>query len=160
LFKLLANFALKETGGIMTKSELIERLASQQSHIPRKRWKMLLKKCWNIWPQRLLKVSALKSAVSAVSLHYRAPRTGRNPKTGDKVELEGKYVPHFKPGKNYATAPIFTKSKLHATTYSDDKKAPSVLFYAPSCPASQKRPVLQQHRRFCGSRNPHLPADR
>jgi nucleoid DNA-binding protein len=33
------------------------------------------------------------------SLHYRAPRTGRNPKTGDKVELEGKYVPHFKPGK-------------------------------------------------------------
>jgi nucleoid DNA-binding protein len=26
-------------------------------------------------------------------------RTGRNPKTGDKVELEGKYVPHFKPGK-------------------------------------------------------------
>ena len=33
------------------------------------------------------------------SLHYRAPRTGRNPKTGDKVDLEGKYVPHFKPGK-------------------------------------------------------------
>ena len=33
------------------------------------------------------------------SLHYRGPRTGRNPKTGDKVELLGKYVPHFKPGK-------------------------------------------------------------
>ena len=33
------------------------------------------------------------------SLHYRAPRTGRNPKTGDAVVLEGKYVPHFKPGK-------------------------------------------------------------
>jgi len=33
------------------------------------------------------------------SLHYREPRVGRNPKTGDKVELEGKYVPHFKPGK-------------------------------------------------------------
>ena len=33
------------------------------------------------------------------SLHYRAPRVGRNPKTGDKVELDGKYVPHFKPGK-------------------------------------------------------------
>ncbi len=46
------------------------------------------------------------------SLHYRAPRTGRNPKTGDKVELEGKYVPHFKPGKelrNCAIAPIFTR---------------------------------------------------
>ncbi|MGD8926314.1 MAG: integration host factor subunit beta, partial [Thioalkalispiraceae bacterium] len=33
------------------------------------------------------------------SLHYRPPRTGRNPKTGDSVELAAKYVPHFKPGK-------------------------------------------------------------
>ncbi len=33
------------------------------------------------------------------SLHYREPRKGRNPKTGDAVELTGKYVPHFKPGK-------------------------------------------------------------
>jgi integration host factor subunit beta len=33
------------------------------------------------------------------SLHYRAPRIGRNPKTGDTVKLLGKYVPHFKPGK-------------------------------------------------------------
>jgi len=32
-------------------------------------------------------------------LHYRAPRVGRNPKTGTTVELPGKYVPHFKPGK-------------------------------------------------------------
>jgi integration host factor subunit beta len=34
------------------------------------------------------------------SLHYRSPRVGRNPKTGDAVQLSGKYVPHFKPGKN------------------------------------------------------------
>jgi integration host factor subunit beta len=33
------------------------------------------------------------------SLHYRPPRLGRNPKTGEKVDLSGKYVPHFKPGK-------------------------------------------------------------
>jgi len=33
------------------------------------------------------------------SLHFRPPRTGRNPKTGDAVELSSKYVPHFKPGK-------------------------------------------------------------
>ena len=33
------------------------------------------------------------------SLHYRAPRIGRNPKTGESVGLAGKYVPHFKPGK-------------------------------------------------------------
>ena len=33
------------------------------------------------------------------SLHYRAPRVGRNPKTGESVELDAKHVPHFKPGK-------------------------------------------------------------
>ena len=33
------------------------------------------------------------------SLHYRPPRMGRNPKTGDSVALPGKHVPHFKPGK-------------------------------------------------------------
>ena len=33
------------------------------------------------------------------SLHFRPPRVGRNPKTGDAVSLDGKYVPHFKPGK-------------------------------------------------------------
>ena len=33
------------------------------------------------------------------SLHYRPPRSGRNPKTGGSVSLPGKHVPHFKPGK-------------------------------------------------------------
>ena len=32
-------------------------------------------------------------------LRYHKPREGRNPKTGEKVELEEKYVLHFKPGK-------------------------------------------------------------
>lgn len=32
-------------------------------------------------------------------LNCRPPRLGRNPKTGDKVEIPVKYVPHFKPGK-------------------------------------------------------------
>lgn len=33
------------------------------------------------------------------SLHYRPPRMGRNPKTGESVSLAGKYAPHFKPGR-------------------------------------------------------------
>ena len=33
------------------------------------------------------------------SLHFRAPRVGRNPKTGESVSLASKYLPHFKPGK-------------------------------------------------------------
>jgi integration host factor subunit beta len=33
------------------------------------------------------------------SLNYRQPRTGRNPRTGEKVAVPAKYVPHFKAGK-------------------------------------------------------------
>jgi len=34
----------------------------------------------------------------SMTLHYRPPRIGRNPKTGEKVQVPEKYVPHFKPG--------------------------------------------------------------
>ena len=33
------------------------------------------------------------------ALHHRQPRMGRNPKTGEKVQVSAKAVPHFKPGK-------------------------------------------------------------
>lgn len=33
------------------------------------------------------------------TVHYREPRVGRNPRTGERVGLKGRYVPHFKPGK-------------------------------------------------------------
>ena len=34
------------------------------------------------------------------SLRYRKPRIGRNPKSGMRVNINERYVPHFKPGKN------------------------------------------------------------
>ncbi len=33
------------------------------------------------------------------ALNYRPPRAGRNPKTGQRVDISAKYVPHFKAGK-------------------------------------------------------------
>ena len=33
------------------------------------------------------------------ALNYRPPRVGRNPKSGEKVSVPAKYVPHFKAGK-------------------------------------------------------------
>lgn len=32
-------------------------------------------------------------------LHHRTPRTARNPRSGEKVQVSAKAVPHFKPGK-------------------------------------------------------------
>ena len=84
----------------MTKSELIEKIAASQDHLPvrdvEQAVKMLLEKMTHtLVAQQRIEVRGFGS----FSLHYRAPRRGRNPKTGDEVELTGKYVPHFKPGK-------------------------------------------------------------
>ena len=36
----------------------------------------------------------------SLRLRYRKPRQGRNPRTGTSVPVEGKYFPHFKPGRS------------------------------------------------------------
>ena len=84
----------------MTKSELIEKLAEKLSHIPAKDVELAIKEILEMMAQSLSKGERIEiRGFGSFSLHYRAPRTGRNPKTGEAVELSGKYVPHFKPGK-------------------------------------------------------------
>lgn len=84
----------------MTKSELIERLASQQPHLLTKAVEDAVKEMLEHMAVTLEGGERIEiRGFGSFSLHYRAPRVGRNPKTGDKVELYGKYVPHFKPGK-------------------------------------------------------------
>jgi integration host factor subunit beta len=39
-------------------------------------------------------------------LNYRKPRDGRNPKTGAKIMVAGKYHPRFKPGKALRGLPV------------------------------------------------------
>lgn len=84
----------------MTKSELIERLAGQHAHIQAKVIEGAVKEMLEHMATTLASGERIEiRGFGTFSLHYRAPRVGRNPKTGDKVKLEGKYVPHFKPGK-------------------------------------------------------------
>ena len=35
------------------------------------------------------------------ALRFRKSRTGRNPKSGESVNIQNRYVPHFKPGKQF-----------------------------------------------------------
>ncbi|TQV84504.1 integration host factor subunit beta [Aliikangiella coralliicola] len=84
----------------MTKSELIERLAARQTQLSLKDVELVVKSILEHMAQSLAKGERIEiRGFGSFSLHYRAPRVGRNPKTGQSVELEGKYVPHFKPGK-------------------------------------------------------------
>ena len=93
----------------MTKSELIERLASQQSHIPAKAVEDAVKEMLEHMASTLAEGERIEiRGFGSFSLHYRPPRTGRNPKTGDKVELEGNTCRTSSRVKNCAIAPIFT----------------------------------------------------
>ena len=84
----------------MTKSELIELLAQKQKHLTYKDVEFAVK----VMIEHMAKTLASGERIEirgfgSFSLHYRPPRLGRNPKTGEAVPLTGKYVPHFKPGK-------------------------------------------------------------
>ena len=84
----------------MTKSELIEKLAAAQSQLTAKDMELAVKMILDHMSDALARGERIEiRGFGSFSLHYRAPRVGRNPKTGDPVALPGKYVPHFKPGK-------------------------------------------------------------
>ena len=85
----------------MTKSEVIERIAGKQLHLPVKDVELSIKQILALMSDSLANGERIEiRGFGSFSLHYRAPRIGRNPKTGEPVSLSGKHVPHFKPGKD------------------------------------------------------------
>ena len=84
----------------MTRSELIERMAEKQPQLALKDVELAVKAIIDELSCALASGGRIEiRGFGSFSLHYRAPRIGRNPKTGDMVDLSGKYVPYFKPGK-------------------------------------------------------------
>ena len=84
----------------MTKSELIERITAHQPHLSPRDVEFAVKTMIEHMSQTLAGGNRIEiRGFGSFSLHYRAPRIGRNPRTGESVGLTGKFVPHFKPGK-------------------------------------------------------------
>jgi integration host factor subunit beta len=84
----------------MTKSELIDKVASRQQHLAAKDVELSIKTLLDRMSEALSNGERIEvRGFGSFSLHHRPPRMGRNPKTGEPVSLPGKYVPHFKPGK-------------------------------------------------------------
>ena len=85
----------------MTKSEVIYRMVMKQTHLPAKDIELTVKHILSLMSESLASGERIEiRGFGSFSLHYRPARIGRNPKTGDPVALSGKYVPHFKPGKD------------------------------------------------------------
>ena len=84
----------------MTKSELIEILLKEQSHLKHEDVELAVKTILDLMGQSLADGERIEiRGFGSFCLHYRPPRIGRNPKSGEPVTLSEKHVPHFKPGK-------------------------------------------------------------
>jgi integration host factor subunit beta len=84
----------------MTKSELIELLVRKQTQLGYRDVELAVKTMLEHMAQTLAGGERIEiRGFGSFSLHFRPPRVGRNPKSGDPVSLPAKYVPHFKPGK-------------------------------------------------------------
>jgi integration host factor subunit beta len=84
----------------MTKSELIARLATHYPQLVAKDAEVAVKTILDAMTLSLVKDQRIEiRGFGSFKINYRPPRTGRNPKSGEKVPVPEKYVPHFKPGR-------------------------------------------------------------
>jgi len=84
----------------MTKSELIARLAARFPQLVAKDADFAVKMVLDAMSDALAQGDRIEiRGFGSFSLNYRPPRVGRNPKSGEKVHVPEKYVPHFKAGK-------------------------------------------------------------
>jgi integration host factor subunit beta len=84
----------------MTKSDLITRLAERFPQLVSEDADYAVKMILDALSESLVKGDRIEiRGFGSFSLNYRPPRVGRNPKSGDKVRVPEKWVPHFKAGK-------------------------------------------------------------
>ncbi len=85
----------------INKKDLIEIIAKEQDQLPYRDIELSVKTIIRSMVKSLRKGERIEiRGFGSFSLRYRKPRVGRNPKSGQSVSIEERYVPHFKPGKN------------------------------------------------------------
>jgi integration host factor subunit beta len=99
----------------MTKSELIDLLSLKYSQLVSKDTELAVKTILDAMSQSLVSGERIEiRGFGSFGLNHRPPRQGRNPKTGEKVLVPEKYVPHFKPGKELRDRVDFPKSNAQS----------------------------------------------
>ncbi len=84
----------------MIKSELIEKLSLENPHLFQRDVENIVNAILDEIGDALARGDRVElRGFGAFSIKNRPPRTGRNPRTGEKVAVDEKYVPQFKAGK-------------------------------------------------------------
>ncbi|MBL6959114.1 MAG: integration host factor subunit beta [Rhodospirillales bacterium] len=84
----------------MTKSELIQRLAEANPHLYQRDVERIVTTIFDEITAALAQGDRVElRGFGAFSVKERGARTGRNPRTGEAVQVSAKYIPYFKTGK-------------------------------------------------------------
>jgi len=84
----------------MTRADLIQALASRFPHLMVKDAEIATKEILEAIGTALARGNRVEiRGFGSFEVNYRPTRTGRNPKSGEKVQVPPKYVPHYKAGK-------------------------------------------------------------
>lgn len=84
----------------MTKSELIQRLAEANPHLYLRDVERIVTTIFDEITDALANGDRVElRGFGAFSVKERGARTGRNPRTGEAVDVPSKYIPYFKTGK-------------------------------------------------------------
>lgn len=84
----------------MTKSELMHKLGQQFPDLSSREIEKAVDVVFGEISTALAKGNRVElRGFGAFSVRHRERRVGRNPRTGEKVDVEAKYVPFFKAGK-------------------------------------------------------------
>ena len=85
----------------INKKELIEIIANEQDQLPYKDIELSVKTIIESMIDSLKKGKRIEiRGFGSFSLRYRKSRIGRNPKSGESVNIDERYVPYFKSGKD------------------------------------------------------------
>lgn len=85
---------------VMTKSELIEVISTQNQELTKKQVEFIVNGVFSSVKDALNKGDKVEiRGFGSFKIREKNSKTGRNPKTGDKVDVPSKNVPYFKPGK-------------------------------------------------------------
>ena len=90
----------RSRGGLMIKSQLIDALASENPHLTQRDVERVVSVILERMTQALEDGGRVElRGFGAFSVRTRPARPGRNPRTGEAVQVQAKHVPFFKSGK-------------------------------------------------------------
>jgi integration host factor subunit beta len=84
----------------MTRSDLVQELAARFNQLTQRDAEHTVKTILDVMSDALVRGHRIEiRGFGSFSINRRAPRMGRNPRSGESVRIPEKRVPHFKPGK-------------------------------------------------------------